>query len=159
MSRCFRTLNNQKEKMGSFRNFCISRGWAGNRRKYYYYKHLIISFLLLRVILLLPSSSTRQVSLFAPLAVFLFGPLIQERFNIGTAMPISGARFSGVPYILRLCREGSIGDYAEAGRGQSPEFPWEHGPEDPDRQSRIEDERHEAWIAGGRSRCSRRGSR
>ncbi len=40
---------------------------------------------------LLPTSNTRQVSHFAPIKVFLFGPLIQERLDIGTAMPISGA--------------------------------------------------------------------
>ncbi len=47
--------------------------------------------LLSGAIFLLPTSSNRQVPPFAPIAVFLFGPLIQERLDIGTAMPIDNA--------------------------------------------------------------------
>ncbi len=59
--------------MGSFRNFCILRARADNKNK-----NIIILILLSRAISLLPTSSNRQVPPFAPIAVFLFGPLIHE---------------------------------------------------------------------------------
>ncbi len=79
--------------MGSFRNSYISRRRAWNRKKYYFYVYYVDLMLLLGAIFLLPTSSNRQVPPFAPIAVFLFGPLIQERLDIGTAMPISGHDF------------------------------------------------------------------
>ncbi len=63
--------------MGSFRNFCISRGGAWSRRIYNYHEFYIVS-ILLPAISLLPTSITRQVSLLAPIAVFYLRQLLPD---------------------------------------------------------------------------------
>ena len=77
--------------MASFGNSNDSRGRPRNKKEIHSLQLLDILILPKRVIFLPLFPSIRKVPLFASIAVFLFKPLVYERFKIEAVIPIYGA--------------------------------------------------------------------